>query len=1125
MEHTHLGRALLIQSVWGDDVLQLHSLHGTSALGRPFLYSLEIGSARHDLAPDEIVGSPVVLALCPPDGAVQYLHGIVSHWEQLESTSRIARYRAQLVPATWPLALDRDCRIFQDQTTPQILELLLGDLPGMDIEAHYTEEYAPHPCRFQYLESTLDFAHRLMEDAGIYYYFRHEADRHVMVLTDSLAAHQPNPGLETVAYCPHEPRPDNSIARWEITRTLRPNAYATADFDYSVPSKDLFTGSGSDAEHHFIEAFEFPGRHDSYDTGRTLAAVRREELDTSRSSFWGTTQCAGLQVGGTFRLQGHHRKDQNQSYLVTETELEISSSGDGMPGESDTGPIVRCRFKAMEEWRQFRPARVTRKPVVEGPQTAIVLSPEGETDDIWTDDQGRILVGFHWERAGRDRDMHKCLVRVSQGWASAGFGMMYLPRVGDEVIIDFLEGDPDRPIATGCLYNGAAPFPYELPKHKTVSTIKSHSSPHGSGSNELRFQDRKGHEQLYLHAQRRMDQRVGGSLYETNGGNREIRIGGDEGGSLSMLSNNDVNVDVKKNWYSRVAEKFYGLVSGHTNLRCEDGLLANVVGDAELGADRVLLSSPSVNVMADDIRLAANKGLNVTTEELLLEADKITLAVGQNCLIIDASGITIQGQQVRINQNPPMLPGMAELPDQATEMGPSPDTSVQQPLEALGAAGSKILEPGKGGRGGGGGRKRGPGVPNDVPVIDLPSLNRPNVNWPVPPPPPVVPEDEKCGLESISASCEGGRTAHEDEVLGVVPHHDDEIDEISLEAKLSPDSVGEVNWLVNGADNSAGTGTNFKFLSSPQNNWDVWIPGASPNEYAVSCTVDGGCEKTLDVEAFPYGEHHEELTAKHASPLADWLYNLGNLPYIKEIGELTGILKVKEGKAIDSSVTTGWREHTDHRAFYYYWNRLHFDPLYDCEFKFTLVPGAGWFTNTLESWLVRGVKILGTKAPVDWIKSWIERFMEVGFTAHSTASPSLDVTWRHTAPTAPTSAEEPFAAWEGPGMSGKLKLRLSSEIPAPTPLFGIPIWSKANLEFHFSPSGKPFIDYAGMGIKDYEISLDGIYLYGSIWDPTHTWDIDWATEEEPFELLSKVEEPVYRKEGRIQLWPVEEETP
>ena len=284
--------------------------------------------------------------------------------------------------------------------------------------------------------------------------------------------------------------------------------------------------------------------------GENCARVRHEELDAQHEVADASGDCRGVSVGCTFTLEDHPREDQNREYLIRSVSYEVTNN------EFETtagagGVNFRVSLTAMDAHTPFRPPRITPKAKVEGPQTAIVTGQAGE--EVHVDEHGRVKVQFHWDRYGEMDQNSSCWIRVSQGWAGRSWGAMFLPRIGQEVVVSFLEGDPDKPLITGSVYNGYAHPPYALPDNKTKSTLKSNSSKGGDGFNEIRFEDKKGGEQIFIHSQRRMDVRVRGTLYETVYGNREIRVGwekdGESGGDLNILVKQDAQQHVKGRAY------------------------------------------------------------------------------------------------------------------------------------------------------------------------------------------------------------------------------------------------------------------------------------------------------------------------------------------------------------------------------------------------------------------------------------------------------------------------------------------------------------------------------------------------------------------------------------------------
>jgi type VI secretion system secreted protein VgrG len=390
-----------------------------------------------------------------------------------------------------------------------------------------TADYQQWEYCVQYRETDFNFISRLMEQEGIHYYFRHEEGKHTLVLADGDSVHKPFPDYNNVPFrAPDRPVIDlQGIDDWVVALEVQPGKYTLNDFDFQNPQKKLIAPASierfpavAESDH---EVFDFPGEYVEFHDGQRYARTRLEELQTGFETSYGAGEVRGLSVGCTFNLQNAPRTDQEDNYLVVSTVTQADSTS-FFSDDGSGSNTFSCSFTAIRSSVPFRSARLTPKPIIQGTQTAIVTGPKKQ--EIHTDKFGRIKVQFHWDRLGKADENTTCFIRVAQFWAGRRWGAMFIPRIGQEVVVSFLEGDPDQPLIVGSVYNGdQMPF-YPLPDHKTKSTIKSNSSIGGQGFNEIRFEDKKDGEQVFIHSEKRMDVRVKASVFETNGGDRNINL-------------------------------------------------------------------------------------------------------------------------------------------------------------------------------------------------------------------------------------------------------------------------------------------------------------------------------------------------------------------------------------------------------------------------------------------------------------------------------------------------------------------------------------------------------------------------------------------------------------------------
>lgn len=534
------------------EALQLSHMSGHESLGEPFLYEVELISDDPDIDESELLGKSATLQVSLPDGKTRYFNGLVASFGYAGTQGRHVVYHATLRPWLWLLSQASDCRIFQYMTVPEVISTLFREHGFSDqFKLTLTGSYPQCDYIVQYRESTFAFVQRLLEREGIYYYFTHSAESHRMEIVDDMAAHSSQAGYETVPFFPPGRfNETDHIADWSVQRRIRPGIYASTDYDFktahargSTPHllvELLRTGKYAHCEK---EIYDYPGGYDQRDEGERYLRTRLDELEQSEQSFTGHGNVRGLGAGFLFALTNFPRKKLNCEYLVTSASYRIDA-GDYESSDAAGAEAFFCSVDAAESANPRVARRTTSRPIIAGPQTATVVGAEGE--EIWTDEYGRVKVQFHWDRLGKRNEDSSCWVRVSQLWAGPGWGGIHIPRIGQEVIVEFLEGDPDRPLITGRVYNSANMPPYELPANQTQSGIKSRSTPDGDldNFNELRFEDQKGAERVYVQAERNMDTlvkndqslRVGNNrtksieVNETTeiGGNRDETVTGDE---------------------------------------------------------------------------------------------------------------------------------------------------------------------------------------------------------------------------------------------------------------------------------------------------------------------------------------------------------------------------------------------------------------------------------------------------------------------------------------------------------------------------------------------------------------------------------------------------------------------
>ncbi|MDN2486479.1 type VI secretion system tip protein VgrG [Kosakonia sacchari] len=503
-------------------------LAGREALSESFTLALTVLSTDARVDRSKLLGQSATVNIPTQGMGTRYINGKITRVAvsavELSGT-RYAVYQLTVEPDLWPMKRDRNLRIFQGQTAPQIVKTLLGEYQ-VNVEDKLTGSYRTWDYCVQYQESSLDFISRLMELEGIAYHFRHEADRHVLVLTDAATEHQPFSGYETIPY--HQTPSGGStdeegISQWALEDSVTPGIYSLDDYDFRKPNAWLFQARQNPASPQpgSIDVYDWPGRFVEHGHGEYYARIRQERWQVEHQQIQGTATAVGVAPGNTFALYNAPFFSDNGEYLTTEANyfFEENRYASGSDGET----VHRIDFTVIPSSVVFRPAAVTAWPKTYGPQTAKVVGPQGES--IWTDKYGRVKVKFHWDRLAKGDDTSSCWVRVSSAWAGQGFGGVQIPRVGDEVVIDFINGDPDRPIVTGRVYNESSMPPWTLPDDSTRMGFMTRSKD-GSKDNAsyLFFEDRAGSEAVELHSEKDMKVSVENDKTVNIDGNRTTTI-------------------------------------------------------------------------------------------------------------------------------------------------------------------------------------------------------------------------------------------------------------------------------------------------------------------------------------------------------------------------------------------------------------------------------------------------------------------------------------------------------------------------------------------------------------------------------------------------------------------------
>ncbi len=529
----------------------------------------------------------------------RYFNGIMVHVEYAGMAQGAYRYHIELKPWIWLLSRVHDCKIYQNQTAWQVITSVFRDNGFSDFSdkrQNGSGEISMENC-VQYHESSLDFVTRLMELYGIYYYYQHEESGHSIVFADDPNSHTALPDEIPYSRDMTESRTvDDHIWSFSSKTKLQPGAVSARAYNFTTPSADLTAKSRQPGAHTHggFEVFNYPGTYDTAAHGQALADVRMQNLVARRHQMGGASNARGLRTGVRMSMGGFQEDEMNQSYLITKSTTTIGMGDSKSGDQGDLTDTYRNTFEALPSTVPFRPDITVQRPMIRGPQSAKVVGAAG--DEITTDQYGRVKVKFYWDRSAAQDESASCWIRVSQMAAGQGFGGMSIPRVGEEVIVVFLDGSPDRPIIVGRVYNANVTVPYGLPDNKTRTTIKTNSSPGGGGYNELRFEDKKGSEEVYLQAQKDFNRVVvqGNDTLKVQEGNRTVTI--DKGNYDTTVTAASHSVSVLAGGSKVTAAQSIELtVAGSTVMITPEGITLTAP-TVTINAPAVTLNAPAVTV-------------------------------------------------------------------------------------------------------------------------------------------------------------------------------------------------------------------------------------------------------------------------------------------------------------------------------------------------------------------------------------------------------------------------------------------------------------------------------------------------------------------------------------------------
>ncbi|MDR3435267.1 type VI secretion system tip protein VgrG [Telmatospirillum sp.] len=516
-------RILSISTPLGPDRLLLEVFEGAEEISKPFGFSATVRSLDDDLDPSSLIAQKVTVQLRLQDGLYRPFSGIVAAIDAGHAAAGGQRhYSLRIVPWLWFLTRTSDCRIFQGKTTLDILSEIFTEHGYRDFDFSRAGTVVSRDYCVQYRETDFDFVSRLLEEDGLYYYFQHEVGKHTMVVGSQVSAYQAKDEEPSIPFSAGS-ADTNHITEWHRRHAYQATAWALKDYNYqtsSLPLEQRTPTLSTYQQHPLHERFDYPGLHGDAAGGERRAKLAMQAEEVEREMISAAGDCRSLAPCGRFQLTGHPVESENGDYVV----LSISHSAADMSYESAGGTTgYDNSLLCLPAATPYVPRRVTERPVIAGSQTAMVVGPEGQ--EIYTDAYGRVKVQFHWDRRGGSDERSSCWMRVAQSWGGGGFGAQVIPRVGMEVLVTFLEGNPDRPLVVGVVPNASTMPPLDLPGEATRTTMRSASSPGGGGFNLFTMEDKAGAEEMAFHSQKDLSMVVQNNSFEQIGQNKVIAAG------------------------------------------------------------------------------------------------------------------------------------------------------------------------------------------------------------------------------------------------------------------------------------------------------------------------------------------------------------------------------------------------------------------------------------------------------------------------------------------------------------------------------------------------------------------------------------------------------------------------
>ncbi len=671
MSITQAGRTLFLTTPLEENFLLIKKLKASEGLNKLFQFDLELLHEENDSSNtptivdiSQLIGAAMCVKANQNNETERFFNGICIQFDQGNRNTRYTKYCAVLVPKVWLLTQNLQSRIFQNISVPDILNQIFA---GFDVDYEIQGTFEPRNYCVQYRESDFDFASRLMEEEGIFYYFEHTEIEHRLIIANTPQSHRECVGRSELPFylVVDAGNWTPSILNWNVSNQLRTGKVTLWDHNFQLPTSNLnaeqlsrFNIGGNQNLEYYDYQGEYGKRFDGIDRSggeqapqlqkvfqdrQRVAELRQQEIDVAYKNIKATSDCSSLSAGYRFKLTNHPNPENNGFHVLVAVQIEAVQSPSYASDENVSSSYV-VSFSSIPHGTgnaPFRPLRKTRKPEIIGGQTAKVVGPAGE--EIFTDKYGRVKVQFNWDREGQFDLDSSCWVRVSQSWAGNKWGTMFIPRIGMEVIVNFLEGDPDQPIIAGCVYNPQSMPPYTLPDEKTKMTIKSDTSTGGNGFNEFRFEDKKDSEQIFIHGEKDLDVRIKNDSREYIGNDQHLIVKRDRRKLITrdehQITKRDLVENIERDHHKKIGGKEAVSIGGSLSLKVSGDVIEE-------------FSSNHSEKTTGDIYL---KGKNVVIEGMT----GLTISVGGNFITINPGGIFIKGTMVMINSGGAALSGSA----------------------------------------------------------------------------------------------------------------------------------------------------------------------------------------------------------------------------------------------------------------------------------------------------------------------------------------------------------------------------------------------------------------------------------------------------------------------------------